>query len=195
MKAMLLAAGILTATLGAAGAGEVVWENPGCTYPDLGWRKPVDLHESDWRVDRALVQVPADHYNCHFYTRLHLVQRNQPRQLLAWLKQPASDLLTPRCLYRAGLRKLGPLEMARPGDVVVASRLDVRGETTYHHSAVVRAVDADGTITSIRQKFDGRHPVVDVDVNEFRSLYAGCHPCRVEVWGWSLGPRGQVAHQ
>lgn len=195
MKFLLLGLVCLLTRLAAAENSAVVWQAPGCTYPVLGWRLPVDLRDSDWRVDRALSQVSAEHYNCHFYTRLHLVNRNQPSRLLPWLKQPTADLLTPRCLRQAGLRKLSPGEESRPGDVVVASRVDVRGETTYLHSAVVREVDGAGHITRIRQKFDARFPVVDVDATEFRTLYAGQHPMRIEVWGWSLGPRSQVAQR
>lgn len=173
----------------------LVWHAPGHVYPVLGWRMPVDLTDSDWRVDRALSAVEAGRYNCHFYTRLHLVERTQPSRLLRWVKQPTLDAITPQCLRAAGLRPLAEGEAARLGDIVVAGRVDARGETSYNHSAVVREVDEAGAVVRIRQKFDDRQPIVDVAVSEFRMLYAGMHPYRMEVWGWSLGPRTQVAQR
>lgn len=190
---LAMMAAVAQAETAATDAIKLVWHAPGYVYPVLGWRMPVDLPDSDWRVDRALEAVEPQRYNCHFYTRLHLVERNTPSQLLRWLKQPTCDAITPQCLRAAGLRPLEAGEPARPGDVVVAVRVDARGETVYNHSAIVREVDEAGGIVRIRQKFDDQRPVVDVALSEFRTLYAGLYPYRTEVWGWSLGPRSQVA--
>lgn len=172
---------------------KLVWNAPGCVYPVLGWRMPVQLADSDWRVDRAVAALDSSTYNCHFYTRLHLVERTQPSQMTRWANRPTDDAITPECLMRYGLRKLDPGEPVRPGDVVVAGRTDSFGSAEYTHSAVVREVDDAGAIKTIRQKFDDAHPVVDVAPEEFRMLYAGMQSYRTEVWGWSLGPRHQVA--
>lgn len=177
----------------AAEPVKVVWQVPGCIYPVLGWRMPVCLSDSDWRVDRAVAALAPTNYNCHFYTRLHLVERTQPSQMSRWVKQPSADVITTEFLLRAGLRKREPGESAQAGDVVVAGRSDAWGGTAYTHSAVVREVDDAGVIRSIRQKFDEARPVVDVALDEFRMLYAGMHPYRMEVWSWSLGAPHQVA--
>ncbi len=194
--------GVTVWSLLALGAGaasapcepvKVVWQVPGCFYPVLGWRMPVRLSDSDWRVDRALSALAPDHYNCHFYTRLHLIEHTQPSQMIRWVKRPTDDAITPQCLLRAGLRKLQPGEPVQAGDVGLSGRGDGWEGTLYTHSAVVREVDGAGAIRTIRQKFDEVHPVVDVEVNEFRMLYAGMHPYHMDVWSWSLGPRHQVA--
>lgn len=163
----------------------VKWQVPGCHYPVLGWRMPVALADSDWRVDRAVTGLPAGAYNCHFYTRLYLVAQTQPASLPSWLNLVRHDGVDRAILRNAGLRPRADGEPVLAGDVVLAGRPDEGSNLVVTHSAVVRAVDDQGRIRTIRQKFDGVHPVVDVDWTEFRMLYAGMYPYRTEVWTWS----------
>ena len=175
----------LAAWMVSADEVKLVWHVPGCHYPVLGWRMTVDLHASDWPVDQEVAGFDSRRYNCHYYTRLYVLQTTHPAGVRTWIRHPRHDGLNAALLRGAGLRMLEPGEAARPGDVVVAGRMAPRGEMTYTHSAIVREVDEAGGIRRIRQKFDGSHPVVDVDDVEFRMLYAGMHPYRTEVWTWS----------
>ena len=156
---------------------------------------PVDLSDSDWRVDRAVKELGDSHYNCHYYTRLHLVAHVRPEHMNRWLSVPRHDAITPACLRAAGLRPLEEGEPVQPGDIIVTGHPADHGEIRFNHSAVVREVSEDGLVVRIRQKFDGRNPVVDVALDEFRMLYAGMHPYRIEIWGWPSAGRAQVARR
>ncbi len=182
----------LVTTTALAGDAMVVWRVPGCFYPVLGWRMPVALESSDWRVDRAVTGLASEAYNCHFYTRLHLIEHSHPTQLSQWLAIPRQDGVNVGILRQAGLRRRAAGESADVGDIVLAGRPQGACDMVYTHSAIVRAVDDAGKIRAVRQKFDDRHPVVDVDWSEFRMLYAGMHPFRTEVWTWSESGSPQV---
>ena len=95
-------------------------------------------------------------------------------------------------LRQAGLRPRAAGERAGVGDIVLAGRPQGASAMVYTHSAIVRSVDEAGRICAVRQKFDDRYPVVDVDWAEFRMLYAGMHPYRTEVWTWSECESPQV---
>ena len=152
------------------------WDRPGAFFPVLGWREPVALESSAVPADRQLAHLAPEAFNCHFYTRFHLRRARGE----AVLPIPRQDLLTERCLRTYGYTRVaGP---AAPGDVWVAVRPDGAGGRAITHSAVVVEVGPDGQPLRIRQKFDARHPVVDVTPVEFRTLYAGRHPWRIETW-------------
>ncbi|HMP77574.1 MAG TPA: hypothetical protein PKE12_14865 [Kiritimatiellia bacterium] len=159
------------------GAGlRVRWQRPGEFFPVLGWRESVTLEASTVQADRQLAHLAPESYNCHFYTRFHLRRARGE----AVLPIPRQDLLTVRCLRTYGYARIaGP---SAPGDVWVAARPDETGGWIITHSAIVLETGPDGEPTRIRQKFDPRYPVVDVTPSEFRTLYAGCHPWRVEAW-------------
>jgi hypothetical protein len=187
--AMMIA---LVTTTALAGDAVVVWRAPGCFYPVLGWRMPVALESSDWRVDRAVTGLAADAYNCHFYTRLYLIENTQPSNESRWLAMARHDGVDAGILREAGLRPRAAGEPAGAGDIVLAGRPLGAADMVYTHSAIIRAVDEAGKIRTVRQKFDDRYPVVDVDWTEFRMLYAGMHPYRTEVWTWSESAYPQV---
>lgn len=170
----------------------IVWSAPGCHFPVLGWRMPVRLDDSDWRVDRAITGLAAATYNCHYYTRLHLADHTAPEQVGRWLSRPRFDGINAQILREAGMRPRAEGEPAGPGDILVAGCPLGPFEMVYTHSAIVRSVDDRGRVHTIRQKFDDEHPVVDVDWSEFRTLYAGRHPYRTEVWTWSESSLPQV---
>jgi len=112
--------------------------------------------------------------------------------LSRWLAVARHDGVDQRILQQAGLRKRADDEPALVGDIVVAGRPDDRTGMVFTHSAVVRAVDGQGRIRTLRQKFDASHPVVDVDWIEFRMLYAGMYPYRTEIWTRAERPQPQV---
>lgn len=115
-------------------------------------------------------------FNCHFYTRFY-IRRARADSVLPI---PRQDLLTTQSLSEYRYRVVNGA--MKPGDVLVAERPDSAGGWIFTHSALVLAVDEDGHPTRIRQKFDDRHPVVDVSGEEFRMLYAGRYPWRVQAW-------------
>lgn len=190
--AWAIGCGALLGTMAMAEEARIVWRAPGCHYPVLGWRMPVALAQSDWVVDRAVTGLADAAYNCHFYTRLHLVAQAQPGQLSRWLAAARHDGVDRSILRQAGLRPRAEGEPALVGDIVVAGRPDERAGMVFTHSAVVRAVDGQGRIRTLRQKFDAAHPVVDVDWTEFRMLYAGMVPYRTEIWTRSDSPQPQM---
>lgn len=154
------------------------WTVPLHQFPMLGFHPTVDLDDSALAVDRLVSARPFNTYNCHFYTKAFV--EGSDRDLVDI--ESINDLY----LVEHGFRRNdGP---ARVGDIVIAIRrpesLDKSSEVT--HSGVVTAVDEAGRILTIRQKFNPTEPVVDLDLTDFISLYAGKHP-----WTWSVWSRGE----
>lgn len=150
------------------------WTSPFHQFPMLGFHPTVEMERSALAVDQLLCTRPADTYNCHFYTKAYVEGSDDN---LAGIES-INDLY----LAQHGFRKSdGP---ARVGDIVIAVRrsesLDKSSEVT--HSGVVTAVDDEGRILTIRQKFNPTEPVVDLDLTDFISLYAGKHPWEWAVW-------------
>ena len=157
-------------------AGLVIrWSPPLHQFPMLGFHPAVDLQDSALAVDQLLRARPVDTYNCHFYTKAYVEGSDAGLSGI----ESINDLY----LAQHGFRKSdGP---AQVGDIVVAVRrpesLDKSSEVT--HSGVVTAVDDEGRIVTIRQKFNPTEPVVDLNLTDFISLYAGKHPWEWVVWG------------
>ena len=154
----------------------LVWQRPGEFFPVLGWREPVNLSASGFGFDAELASIPPDRFNCHFYTR-YFLRRAQGESIHP---TPRHDLVTESCLRSYGLAPARGSICA--GDILVAGQPEASGHLRITHSAIVLGVDAHGVPTRIRQKFDGKHPVVDVNYEEFRTLYAGLHPWQIQVW-------------
>ena len=150
------------------------WSPPLHQFPMLGFHPAVDMEASPLAVDQLLRTRPADTYNCHFYTKAFVEGSGEDLAAI----ESINDLY----LVQHGFRKSGG--PARVGDIVIAVRrpesLDKSSEVT--HSGVVTAVDDEGRILTIRQKFNPTEPVVDLDLTDFISLYAGKHPWEWAVW-------------
>lgn len=156
------------------------WQRPGHFFPVLGWREPVGASAA-WELDRYLAAIPADRYNCHFYTKAYIEWRADADAFWDYLGHARDDLLTEEFLAAWGYERVAqPGAMA--GDVIVSGRRDARGRCSFTHSAIVADVDAAGAIRRIRQKFDPTQPIVDVTLDEFVMLYAGLHPWETQVW-------------
>ncbi len=154
----------------------VHWSRPGAFFPVLGWRDPVALSASELMADRQLANLDPTAFNCHFYTRFH-IRRQRGESVMP---RPRQEHLSARCLALYGYHPVtGPMAA---GDILTAIRADDAGQERITHSALVLAVDARGQPSRIRQKFDDEHPVVDVTMDEFRTLYAGLHPWRITAW-------------
>ena len=154
----------------------VQWSRPGSFFPVLGWRDPVALSSSELMADRQLAHLDPTAFNCHFYTRFH-IRRQRGESVVP---RPRQEHLSTGCLALYGYQPVeGPLTA---GDILTAIRTDDAGHERITHSALVLAVDEQGQPSRIRQKFDGEHPVVDVTMSEFRTLYAGLHEWRIAAW-------------
>lgn len=171
------------------GIVRIRWQRPGLFFPILGWRRPVDLAVSDLPVDHLMADLPPDSYNCHFYTKAYVEWRAGAPNLSRRLAAPRDDLVTEEYLLARGYRRVES-SSARQGDLLLAVRAGDPSRRAVTHSAVVVEVDAGGAPRRIRQKFNPDCPVVDVDADEFRMLYAGQYPWRVETW---RGPESQLA--
>jgi hypothetical protein len=161
-----------------AAAVRVQWNRPGYFFPVLGWREPVVLAASAFPPDALVAPLEASRYNCHFYTKAYLRWRGGERDGAWIVRHPHNDQLTEEFLVARGYRKVS--DRPRTGDVALALRRDF-GRHAITHSAIVLRGGGDAELV-IRQKFNPTCPVVDLSLEEFRMLYAGMHPWRVEFW-------------
>jgi hypothetical protein len=155
-------------------------------FPELGWREPVSMKESAWNVDRLLGGKPSNAYNCHYYTKSFIERRDL-------------DTVPFRALVPDGLEDISSVYLqgwgyelragakAQVGDIVVAEKPSPfdHGQRIFTHSAIVAEINDRGQIARLRQKFDPRHPVVDLTLDDFQRIYVGESPRSYSVWGKS----------
>ena len=155
----------------------IQWTCPLHQFPVLGFHQTVDMPSSPLAVDRLLQTRPVDSYNCHFYTKAYVEGSDEHLAAI----ESINDLY----LSQHGFRRTSG--GARVGDIVIAVKPpeSLVTSSVVTHSGVVTAVDEAGRILTIRQKFNPTEPVVDLELTDFISLYAGKHP-----WEWSVWSRG-----